>query len=40
MIFQFRTSTKYVKLTESNVCNTQVRFTTRSEVETVYEIMS
>jgi hypothetical protein len=35
MMIQFRTSTKHVKLTESNVYNTQARFTTRSEVQTV-----
>lgn len=31
-IIQFRTNTKYRKLTESNKSNTQVRFTKRSEV--------
>ena len=40
MIIQFRTNTKYIKLTESNVYNTiTVRFNTRSGDYTVYEIM-
>jgi len=40
MIIQFRTSTKFIKLTESNIFNTlTVRFTTRSGDYTVCEIM-
>ena len=39
MIIQFRTSTKYIKLTESNIYKTlTVRFTTRLGDYTVYEI--
>jgi hypothetical protein len=32
MIIMFSTSTEYIKLAESNMYNTQVRFATRSEV--------
>jgi len=40
MIIQFRTSTKYIKLTESNIYSTlTVSFTTRSGGYTVCEIM-
>lgn len=41
MIIQFRTSKKYIKLKESNLYKAnQVRFSARSDVQTVYVELS